>query len=446
MSVLVIGSGGREHALAGKLSASPLVDRVYLWPGNAGVPLNCSGISLVGNDIGDHGGIVDFCLSRKIDLAVIGPEVALAAGLADKLRHSGVKTLGPSQVATQLESSKYFAKKIMEEAQVPTAPYATFTSVSQAQEFIQESPWGESEMVVKADTLAAGKGVVVCSSRDEANAAALHLGEGGKRIIIERKLKGREVSAFALCDGTDFVSLGYASDYKRIFDGDRGPNTGGMGAISPVSWITEEYKKRIDEGIFSKLLKVMREKGQPFQGILFAGLMIDEEAAKGDDIYVLEFNVRFGDPETQVLLPLIDEDLYPWFSKAAEGNISSLSLTLPGKGPRIKEKAAVHVVMAAHGYPSPTVRSGDPVDVDPHLLEKNIYLGDETQIFFAGVKQGVQGLVTGGGRVLGVTALGSDLQEARERAYLNINKISFSGAQNRLDIGAEPGEREAHEG
>lgn len=431
MKVLVLGGGGREHALVSRLGESPLITQLYAWPGNDGM-LREEKVELIRRPLGeeeDFAGLLDFCLTTRVDLVVVGPEQALGQGVVDRLQQSHIRILGPTKAAARLETSKFFAKTLMKEAGIPTAPFVSFSYEEEPliRSFIDSSPWGE-DMVVKVDSLAAGKGVVVASSRKEAMAAVDQLRPLGKRLVLEKKLKGREVSAFALCNGEEFVSLGFACDYKRIGDGDTGPNTGGMGAYSPVDWLGPMDQKRIEDRVFTPLLKMMKEKGHPFQGILFAGLMVD-----GEDFQVLEFNVRLGDPETQVLLPLMSEDLLPWFLWAADqgrsARPSAVTSLQGGKGKSALH--AVHVVLAAPGYPAynnADLHLGGTLDIQNG--------GPQSKIIFAGVKATAEGsLVTAGGRVLGVTAWGESKEKARAEAYQSVEKISFPGAQYRRDIG-----------
>ncbi|MFA6237658.1 MAG: phosphoribosylamine--glycine ligase [Bacteriovorax sp.] len=427
-SVLVIGSGGREHAIAYKLSQSGLVNSVYVAPGNPGMMKSSSKIKTVNIKVTDPAGLLSFAMKEKIDFTFVGPEVALSLGVVDLFREQNLLIIGPTKAASMLESSKAFAKKIMMEANVPTAGYKEFKNSNEAISYIHSSPF--EKMVVKCDGLAAGKGVIVCSTKNEAIHAVNAfmndslLGENIDHIIIEDFLEGIEVSAFALCNsnGDSHMFLGTACDHKRLRDGDHGPNTGGMGVFSPAPLFSDEDEAWINTHVFSPMLKTMKKNGTPFSGILFAGLMKTKSGWS-----VLEFNVRLGDPETQVLLPLIDEDLFPAFLSAAKGELEKYA------APKKKKLAGVHVVMAALGYPGTEgikIRSGDKIVIDQQFSTlKNDYL------FFAGVDIADDQLVTSGGRVLGVTALRENFTEARKSAYELVSSIHFEGAQYRTDIG-----------
>jgi phosphoribosylamine--glycine ligase len=424
MNLLVVGSGGREHALAWKLSQSPEVKELFVAPGNPGMALEpkirCTGVAA-----SDFPGILKICVDERIDFVVVGPDQALADGLVDYLEGKGIKAFGPTQAAAKIEASKAFSKQLMKEKAIPTAQFESFSDLTEALGFLTTVEWGNG-WVVKADGLALGKGVVVCSSREEALSAVKEMfggamGEAGKRVVIEERLTGREASAFSLCDGENAVFLGFACDYKRIFDNDEGPNTGGMGAFSPADWLPAGTAEKVQAQVVLPLLKALKDRGTPFKGILFTGLMVD-----GNDFKVLEFNARFGDPETQALMPLIDEDLLPWLEAAADGALGSM----PAAGPRLKKQTSVHLVMAAHGYPG-TPRKGDKISIEKELLDPK---GDR-KLFFAGVTDDGRNFSTSGGRVLGLTALGSDRADAREKAYRFIEGVKFDGAQRRSDVG-----------
>lgn len=426
MKILIIGSGGREHAIAQKISESPNVSEVVICPGNPGMKATLPNLRLKNIAATDIEELLSFSLLEKIDLTIVGPEATLSLGIVDLFRKNNLAIVGPSKLASQLETSKAFAKKIMIEANVPTAGYDEFFSANDAIFYIDNHQ--REKMVVKCDGLASGKGVVVCSNKKEAvdavNALMKEklLGENVDHIIIEDFLDGVEVSAFALCDGESFSFLGTACDHKRLRDGDLGPNTGGMGVFAPARCMDDGDQKWIEENVFFPMMQTMKKNKIPFSGILFVGLM----KTKDKGWQVLEFNVRFGDPETQVLLPLIDEDLVAWFVAAASGQLSGMS-------PRLKKMSAVHVVMAAHGYPGTEgtkVRNGDKISFDlDFLLTPNDFL------FYAGVEKINDIFITKGGRVLGVTSLSLTPAMARENAYNLISKISFAGAQYRTDIG-----------
>ncbi len=422
MRLLVVGGGGREHALAWKLSESPKVEMVFVTPGNPGISLE-EKVRCVGSL--DFPGIATFCEKEKVTFVVVGPDQALADGLVDFLEARGIATFGPTQSAARIEYSKAFSKELMKEQSIPTARFESFTDFREAEKFLRSVDWG-SGWVIKADGLALGKGVVVAESREEALATARDfleagaMGEAGRRIVVEERLLGREVSAFFLCDGVRGVPLGFACDYKRIGDGDQGPNTGGMGAYSPADWLPEGTEQLVQEKVIVPLLAALADRKTPFKGIVFVGLMITNTGPK-----VIEFNARFGDPETQALLPLLAEDLLPWLQAAREGALERM----PSAGPEKKNQHAVHVVMAAHGYPGGkgvVVRKGDTIRLPSR---------PEAKIFFAGVGKAGEDFVTAGGRVLGVTALGETRAEARALAYKEIEQVHFLGSQRRSDVG-----------
>ncbi|HET6282078.1 MAG TPA: phosphoribosylamine--glycine ligase [Polyangia bacterium] len=422
-SVLVVGSGGREHALAWKLAQSPLCDRVFVAPGNpgtAGLP-KTKNIPIKAEAIAE---LTAFAVSEQIDLAVCGPETALCAGMGDAMRAAGVTFFGPSRAAAEIEGSKAYAKKLMARAGVPTAAFGVFEDLARAEDYIdgQAGP-----VVIKADGLCAGKGVIVTSTAADAKAAVRRLlvdrefGDAGARVVIEERLRGREISMMALCDATRVQLLASAEDHKAIGDGDVGPNTGGMGTYSPSSLVDDALAARIVETIFVPTLRAMDAEGRPFQGLLYGGLMLTPERGP----MVIEWNCRFGDPETQSLLVRLDEDLYPWLLGVARG-------VLPAGPLRWHAGASVCVVLAASGYPGPP-RSGDVI----RGLEA---LDDGVLAFHAGTREpaGENAVVSSGGRVLGITARGADLTAARARAYGAIGKgnVFFEGMQYRKDIGA----------
>ncbi len=425
--VLLVGSGGREHALAWKLLHSPLCDQLIAAPGNPGIEALGHGIgqgrvtlSKIGAD--DTASLVALGLKEKIDLVVCGPEVPLLAGLGDACRAAGLRFFGPSKAAAEIEGSKKFAKDLMQKAGIPTAAYGSFADLASAEAFIDAQP---GNVVVKADGLCAGKGVVVASSKDEAKQAVRSMlvdkvfGDAGTRVVIEERLTGREVSMMALCDGTRFVLLATAEDHKAVSDGDRGPNTGGMGAYSPSPLVDAALTESIARTIFAPLVAAMAEQGRPFRGLLYGGLMLT-----GRGPMVIEWNCRFGDPETQAVLPRMGEDILPWLLDAASGQ-------LPLRSPDWLPGVAVCVVLAAEGYPG-KVRSGDAIAG----LGADGQLGDtDTVVFHAGTKRDGNRLVTAGGRVLGVTAVGGNLDEARSHAYAGVDRIAWPGMHFRKDIG-----------
>ncbi|MDE2337430.1 MAG: phosphoribosylamine--glycine ligase [Alphaproteobacteria bacterium] len=419
MTVLLLGSGGREHALAWKMAQSPLVEKIHVLPGNPGMPTKDGRIVCI------EGEIDAAARELKPDLTVIGPEKPMAEGVTDRLEAAGFTVLGASKDAARLESSKIFSKEFMGEEGIPTARAVRCDGYAAAVAALATWDVEGKGVVIKADGLAAGKGVIVTSNRAEAG-QALHdfMVDGAhpvkaERVLLEETLHGREVSAFALCDGERFIPFGYICDHKRAFDGDKGPNTGGMGAFSSKDWPSEAARAFINEHIFAATLRGMQKRGAPFKGVLFAGLMID-----GDDVKVIEFNVRLGDPEAQALLPLIESDIVPPFLAAARGDLSACA------APKIAGETAVHVVMASAGYPSPDMKLGEKIALAP-------VMNDTAQVFFAGVKDKDGALVSSGGRVLGVTARGATLAAARQQAYALLENISFSGAHWRRDIGRQ---------
>lgn len=418
MKILLLGSGGREHALAWKMSRSPLVDKIYVLPGSDGIAM-LDKIECVSGDA--------LYISQKIkpDLVVVGPEKPMADGVVDQLEAAGFAVLGPSQAAAQLETSKIFSKQFMAANKIPTAQSVFCDSYDDALTAVRN--WDMAKgIVIKADGLAAGKGVVVTHDRAEAEATLYDFMKNpactvkSSRILLEEKLTGREVSAFALCDGKNFIPLGYACDYKRVNDGDEGPNTGGMGGYAPKGWPSDAVRAFVNEKVFARVLDGMQKRGTPFKGILFAGLMID-----GDKVNVIEFNVRFGDPEAQILMPLFEGDIVPLFLAAAQGKLANAA------APKQIEKTAVHVVMVSEGYPDTAgegMKLGERIDM-PTSTNDNAFL------FIAGAKKKDGIWTNAGGRVLGVTALGATLDEARRNAYGEIAKIKFNGAHWRKDIG-----------
>ena len=418
MRVLVIGSGAREHALAWKLSASPMVDRLYVAPGNGGTSQNATNLPIQANDID---GLIKAAQSHSIDLTVVGPEAPLAAGIVDRFRSCGLEIFGPSRQAATLEWSKAFANQLMKDHNIPSPEFKVINDYSQAVAFLEHH---DGPLVVKADGLAAGKGVAVCEGRSEALAAldqcmrVRAFGAAGDTVVIEELLIGTEISVFAFCDGEHVSHLMAACDYKRVSDGDQGPNTGGMGSYSPPPVWTPELVDQVRERIILPVVSAMADRGTPYQGWLYAGLMLTAQGPR-----VLEFNCRLGDPEAQVVLPLIKTDLAEYLVACVEGRIDEADLSwAPG--------ASVGIVMASEGYPGGYPR-GRPIygldDIDPGVM-----------VFHAGTKfestPAEQRYVTDGGRVITVVACGEDLTQARDRVYDNIHRIRFQGAQFRKDI------------
>jgi phosphoribosylamine---glycine ligase len=411
MKVLVIGSGGREHALAWKLAQGARVQAVYVAPGNGGTARDPA---LRNVPVHEPQALADFALAEKISLTVVGPEAPLAAGVVDVFRARGLRIFGPTQAAAQLESSKSFAKDFMQRHGIPTALYATFTDAAAAHAHVQQRG---VPIVVKADGLAAGKGVVVAATIDEAHAAIDHmLAEPGTRVVIEEFMAGEEASFMVLCDGTHVLPLATSQDHKRIGDGDTGPNTGGMGAYSPAPVVTPNVHAKVMQEIILPTVQGMARDGMPFSGFLYAGLMID---AQGQPRTV-EFNARLGDPEAQVILMRLKNDLFEVLMHATDGLLDQAQL-------QWDRRVALGVVVAAAGYPG-APRQGDAITALPLCTE-------DLRVFHAGTTQQGGNLQTQGGRVLCVTALGESVRLAQQRAYEGVGGVRFAGAQWRSDIG-----------
>ena len=412
MRVLVLGSGGREHALAWKLAQSPRLSALFCGPGNPGTAALAENRP-VAPDRPDQ--VVALAREVRADLVVVGPEAPLVAGVADALRAAGFAVFGPDAGAARLEGSKAFAKEVMLAAGVRTAAGRAFTSVSEAEAWAR----ARGSVVVKADGLAAGKGVIVAHGADEAVAAVRTLsalGEASRTLVLEEVLDGEEVSVIALCDGVRHVLLPPAQDHKRLLDGDRGPNTGGMGVYCPAPVLDPAALARVGEEVITPVLRTMAARGTPFRGALYAGLMVGRAGPA-----VLEFNARFGDPEAQALVMSLDEDLLPWLEACARGTLTPRPLAVaPG--------ASVGVVLASPGYPAAPVTGARISGVDR--------IGGSCQVFQAGTAMRDGALVTAGGRVLTVCAHGPSLAEARANAYGAVSRISFEGMQFRRDIGA----------
>ena len=417
MKVCVIGNGGREHALAWRLSISPSVTKVYAIPGSAAMS-DCA--ELVGIDWQQSDHLINFLKDNQVDLVVVGPEAPLVAGLADTLNAAGIPVFGPSKAAAQLEGSKVFAKDLMKKYNIPTAAYGVFHNVDEAKEFIGQTG---APIVVKADGLAAGKGVVVAMTVDEANTAVEDMlsgnrfGEAGSTVVIEEFMEGEEASLLAFVDGKTVVPMIASQDHKRIFDGDKGPNTGGMGTYAPAPVLTDALRNEAMKTILEPMVATMQKEGMPYVGCLYAGLMITAEGPK-----VVEFNARFGDPETQVVLPLLDSDLGQIMMACATGKLTAEMV-------KWKDSSAACVILASKGYPE-TSSKGDVISGD-------IKQYDTTIVFHSGTKLIDETYVTNGGRVLGVVGLGKDLRTALDRAYQRIEHIDFEGMQYRTDIGAK---------
>ncbi len=423
MNILLLGSGGREHALAWKMAASPLTDRLICAPGNAGIAREADCVAL---DIADHAALIAFCQHNAIDLVVVGPEGPLCRGVVDDLEAGGIKAFGPSRAAARLEGSKGFTKDLCRSAGIPTAAYERFRTVDQAKAYARSRG---APIVVKADGLAAGKGVVVAETLAEAEAAidvilGGGLGQAGAELVIEEFLEGEEASFFALCDGETAIALASAQDHKRAFDGDKGPNTGGMGAYSPASMIDAAMSARVMGEIVMPTLRAMKAMGAPYKGVLFAGLMITTVGPK-----LIEYNVRFGDPECQVLMLRLMSDLVPALLASRDGVLKSLDL-------RWRAEAALTVVMAAQGYPGHYIKGSVIEGLDEAAAVEGV------EIFHAGTKHEGDRIVANGGRVLDVSALGKTVREAQRRAYEAISRIHWPQGFCRHDIGWRAVERE----
>ena len=423
MKILLIGSGGREHALAWAISASPLCDTLFIAPGNPGTA-HCGENVVV--DVADHAAVVAFCRLHGVDLVVVGPEGPLVAGIADDLRAAGIKVFGPSKAAAQLEGSKGFTKELCAEFNIPTAGFGRFGDAASAKAYVASQG---APIVIKADGLAAGKGVIMAETLDQANEAidmmfSGSFGAAGAEVVVEEWMIGEEASFFALCDGAHALALASAQDHKRVGDGDTGPNTGGMGAYSPAPVMTPALTERVMAEIIRPTLAGMAKRGTPFQGVLFAGLMITAQGPK-----LIEYNTRFGDPECEVLMPRLKSDIVPALLAACDGVLDRVDL-------RWRDEAALTVVLAAKGYPAKP-ETGSVIQG----VEKAEAL-DEVLVFHAGTKLSNGDLVANGGRVLNVVALGKSVGEAQARAYEAVDKIDWPGGFCRRDIGWQAVKRE----
>jgi phosphoribosylamine--glycine ligase len=418
MKVLVVGAGGREHALCWAIAASPLTEQLYCAPGNAGIAGEAECVDIGAEDVD---ALVAFAIDSGIEFVVVGPEAPLVAGLADRLGEAGIKVFGPSAKAAMMEGSKGFMKDFCTRHDIPTAAYGRFSEAGPAKAFIAEHG---APIVVKADGLAAGKGVIIAGTMDEANQAVDDMLEGGAfgaagaEVVIEEFLDGEEASFFALCDGETALALASAQDHKRVGDGDTGPNTGGMGAYSPAPVVTEEMAESVMATIINPTIAGMKAEGAPYVGVLYAGLMIADGKAK-----LLEYNVRFGDPECQALMMRLKSDLLPALLAAADGVLSSFDL-------RWYDEVALTVVMAANGYPGAYDKGSEIKGLDAADAMEDV------TVFHAGTTRADDGRVLAtGGRVLGVTALGATVEEARRRAYAAVDAIDWPGGFCRRDIG-----------
>jgi phosphoribosylamine--glycine ligase len=423
MNILLLGSGGREHALAWKIAASPLVTKLWCAPGNAGIAREAECVAL---DIADHGAVIDFCRTNAVDLVVVGPETPLAAGIVDDLAAVGIKAFGPSRLAARLEGSKGFTKDLCTEFDIPTGAYRRFTRAGDALAYVRKQG---APIVVKADGLAAGKGVVVATSlRDAEDAIAMifagAFGAAGAEVVIEEFLPGREISFFALCDGETAIALASAQDHKRVFDRDQGPNTGGMGAYSPTPFVTPGIHAEIMARIILPTVAGMKARGTPFRGVLYAGVMLTPAGPK-----LFEYNVRFGDPECQVLMLRMMSDVVPALLASCDGQLGSFDL-------RWFDDAALTVVMAAKGYPGDYARGTRIKGLDDAAKVEDV------EIFHAGTISKDGQLLANGGRVLNVCASGKTVAEAQRRAYRAVDRIQWPEGFCRRDIGWQAVEQE----
>ena len=414
MNALIIGSGGREHAIVWKIRQSPKLNHLYVLPGNPGTAEVAENIS--GKSVDDHAAIVALCKDRQIDLVIVGPEAPLAAGLVDSLSAAGIHCFGPTQAAAQIEASKVFAKDFMARHHIPTARYSTFSNFDDAMNYLQGVDY---PIVIKASGLAAGKGVILPETADEAKSTLKSIlvdkafGDAGDEVVIEERLIGQEVSLMAFTDGISVKPMLPAQDHKRLLDGDEGPNTGGMGAYAPAPIFTVNMMNEVIESVLKPAVDGLKSEGTPFVGVLYAGLMLTPNG-----IRVLEFNCRFGDPETQVVLPLLETDLLEIVEACVKGTLTEVDI-------RWKNGAAVCVVLASKGYPE-KAESGKLITFD-ELLENMVS-------FHAGTKTQNGNIITSGGRVMGLTAWSTDLEHAVNKVYSNVHKISFEGMQYRKDI------------
>lgn len=422
MKVLLIGSGGREHSLAWALAKSPKLTKLYAAPGNAGIAGHAD---LTGLDVSDHGAVIEFCRDNDIEFVVVGPEAPLVAGLVDDLDAAGIKSFGPSKAAAQLEGSKAFTKAVCDEAGIPTAGYGRFGNETDALAYVREKG---APIVIKADGLAAGKGVVVAMTQAEAEAAVVacfegSFGEAGSEVVIEEFLEGEEASFFVLSDGTNALPLATAQDHKRAYDGDEGPNTGGMGAYSPAPVLTGDLIADVMRRIIEPTIATLAKRGTPFKGVLYAGLMLTADGPK-----LIEYNTRFGDPECQVLMLRLQSDLLELMLASANGTLDQCNA-------RWSDDVALTVVMAAKGYPGPYEKGTEIKELDAATTSGAV-------VFHAGTKSDGGKVLANGGRVLNVTALGKSVKDAQNAAYNAVARIDWPEGFCRTDIGWRAVERE----
>jgi phosphoribosylamine--glycine ligase len=423
MNILLLGSGGREHALAWKIAASPLVTKLWCAPGNAGIAREAECVAL---DIADHAAVIDFCRTNAVDFVVVGPDAPIAAGIVDDLNAAGFKAFGPTKAAGRLESSKNFTKALCRANNIPTAAYEHFTDAEAAKRYIRTQG---APIVIKADGLAAGKGVVVAMTLDEALAAVELMfggsfGAAGAEVVVEEFLRGEEASFFALCDGEHALPLVTAQDHKRAFDGDQGPNTGGMGAYSPAPVMTEAICARVMIEMIMPTLRALQAMGTPYKGVLYAGVMVTEQGPK-----LVEYNARFGDPECQVLMLRMMSDIVPALLACADGQLKNFSL-------RWYDDAALTVIMATRGYPGDYGRGSVIEGLDQAAKVEGV------EIFHAGTMAKGGKILANGGRVLNICAMGKTVAEAQHRAYEAVDRIHWPEGFCRRDIGWQAVKRE----
>lgn len=418
--VLVIGSGGREHALIWKISQSADVDKIYATPGNGGISDLAENVSI---GIKDVGRLVSFAKENNIDLTVVGPDDALAVGVVDAFQNEGLRVFGPTKAAAQIEASKAFSKDLMKKNNIPTANYTNFSDIEEAREYLKTCLY---PTVVKASGLAAGKGVVICENQEQAESALNEImsdkifGSSGDTVVIEDFLQGQEVSIHTLSDGNKAVIFPTSQDHKQVFDGDKGPNTGGMGVIAPIDWVTESNMQTVKTKIVQPVLDGLKNEGSNFVGCLYPGLMIN-----GEDVNTVEFNARFGDPETEVYMRLLDSDIVEIFESCVDGNLDPEKV-------QWKSGYAVTIVLASGGYPR-NYETGIPISgIEEAEKIENVV------VFHAGTKKEDDTYLTAGGRVLNVTATGATLDEALATAYKAVDLIQFEGMHYRTDIGHRP--------
>jgi phosphoribosylamine--glycine ligase len=423
MNILLLGSGGREHALAWKIAASPLVTKLWCAPGNAGIAREAECVAL---DITDHAAVIAFCKASKVDFVVVGPDAPIAAGIVDDLNAAGFKAFGPTKAAGQLESSKNFTKALCRANHIPTAAYEHFADADQAKAYIRKQG---APIVIKADGLAAGKGVVVAMTEAEALAAIDMMfgggfGDAGAEVVIEEFMQGEEASFFALCDGEHALPLATAQDHKRAFDGDKGPNTGGMGAYSPAPVMTEAMCAGVMDEMIYPTLRALSAMGSPYKGVLFAGIMVTAQGPK-----LIEYNARFGDPECQVLMLRMMSDILPALIACADGQLKNFSL-------RWYDDVALTVIMATKGYPGDYGKGSVIEGLEDAAKVEGV------EIFHAGTKVDGDKILANGGRVLNVCAVGKTVTEAQQRAYQAVDRIQWPEGFCRRDIGWQAVERE----